>query len=579
MSVSHWNEYLKPLLEKSEQEKVGVFDIESWEWTKFQLAASYDGKEVKFHDSIDSLTSELFNFRHRGRVWYAHNGGRFDFLFLLQKIKDERHRKVKLITRGSSIISIRVQDSSRHTTELRDSLAILPDSLKRLSESFDTEVKKSTDLNFEKERFEKTNPIHVQYLKQDVVSLYQVIKKFQEMPFIKEVGSRLTAASTSIAAWRSTIKTPIRVTPKRVQDFVRESYAGGRTEIFKTEIMGGSCLDVNSLYPFCMLKSLPCEFVSESKDVSDFGFHKVTIQVPECHIPILWVKTPKLIFPTGVITGTFFSEEINLALRHGAKILKFHEGCQFSKSENLFKEYINTLYALRLKYPDSAISYVAKLLANSCYGKTGEREKKKSVYIADYENPKSWPKNAHFWRDVNTFKKVGIMEKVVEKRSPHMLAHIASAVTAHARIHMAENYYLPYESSIAYTDTDSLFTDEKLRIGQNIGELKEEYKIKYGCFILPKGYLIIKENGDKITKLKGFPKKYLKTLELNDFKNNKFEYSEKSHLLTMRQAIIQKNEYLAVGDIKKSLKAIYDKRQVLPSGETRAWKLIGGELK
>jgi hypothetical protein len=42
-----------------------------------------------------------------------------------------------------------------------------------------------------------------------------------------------------------------------IETFVRKSYFGGRTEIFKPHILKGYMSDINSSYPNAMLKTMP----------------------------------------------------------------------------------------------------------------------------------------------------------------------------------------------------------------------------------------------------------------------------------------------------------------------------------
>lgn len=93
---------------------------------------------------------------------------------------------------------------------------------------------------------------------------------------------------------------------------------------------------------------MPIERIGESNDWSEFGFHDVTVEVPDCYMPILWKKTPKLIFPTGIFRGVYFSEEIKLAVSQGARVLKHHRGEMFDSRTDFFEEYIKKLFKCAL---------------------------------------------------------------------------------------------------------------------------------------------------------------------------------------------------------------------------------------
>jgi len=564
---------LTKLKSNPKPESIGTFDIESNNWTQFEMAGTFNGYEFIKHDAVKDLLDYIFESPFRSKKWYAHNGGRFDFLFLLEHLKHYTTKPISLICMGSSITGITVKRDSRRHTHFRDSFALLPHSLDALSKSFETSHQKQTGkIDFDRERVSRDNPTHIEYLRHDCQSLYEILDTFQRMPLIENAGLKISLASTALAAWRSTLETDIHSTSAYVQNFVRQSYAGGRCEIFKMLLKDGFCYDVNSLYPSMLLKPLPHHYMGPTKDVDEFGFHSITAYVPKDSFPILWSKTPKLIFPTGYITGTFFSEEIKLAVANGAKIIRHHEGHHFLSSDLLFKEFVDTCYDMRLKNPTGPKNMTAKLLMNATYGKLGEKELKKSLYIVNPDAPHTWPKPPYSqWRSPAFFKKYGMLTKEVYKRQAHMQVHIASAVTAYGRIHMAKNFYIPYRDEIAYTDTDSVYLKSQLPEGIGLGALKKEYSIKSAAFILPKGYYIETQDGKIIRKLKGFSKKFINSLNRQDFNNRSFNSTEKSKLLTFREALIRKNEFLATADKIKSLKAIYDKREMLPNGDTRAW--------
>jgi hypothetical protein len=82
---------------------------------------------------------------------------------------------------------------------------------------------------------------------------------------------------------------------------------------------------------------------------------------------------------------------------------------------------------------------------------------------------------------------------------------ISSAVTAYARIHMIK---FKISGCCVYTDTDSVFTSEKLEnkfIGSELGLMKDELNgltIKQGCFLGIKkyGYQYLDKNNTLVTK-------------------------------------------------------------------------------
>lgn len=542
------------------------------------MAGFYDGREYIQLDSIDALLDEILQERNRSRTIFAHNGGRFDFLFLCDAIK-ATGKQVHMITQGPRITALKIQLGDRHYVHLQDSFALLPESLANLCATFNPKTSKQVGaIDFENERVDKNNERHKSYLRSDCESLWHILKTYRELPIIRDVGLRLTRSSVGLAAFRISMKRAVRTTPDFVQEFVRSAYAGGRCEIFRQTLRNGSAVDANSLYPAMMLKPLPLEYIGESNDFTEFGFHDVTVQVPECYIPILWHKSPKLIFPTGIFRGTYFSEEIKLAISQGAKILKYHKGMHFSREIDFFKEYIENAYKMRLENPTGPLNTLGKDLMNHTYGKFAEREMKKSLIKVNQLDPKTWPKQFKYFNSEKMFSKTGLIEIERWHRAPHMLCHISAAVTAYGRCHMALNAYLPYASSIAYTDTDSAHGDINIGNKPELGAFKTEYSIKNAFYLLPKGYFIEKQDGKIIKKLKGFSKKSLDSLTYDLFKNGKISVTE-NRLAGFRTSLIRENRFLSLIDQKKSVITEYNKRKLLKGGETRPWDIQKGVMR
>ena len=95
---------------------------------------------------------------------------------------------------------------------------------------------------------------------------------------------------------------------------------------------------------------------------------------------------------------------------------------------------------------------------------------------------------------------------------------VASSITAYARIFMSKFKNNP-KYKIFYTDTDSLYTDKPLDpelIGNKLGQFKLENVFDEAVFLAPKVYGGITEEGEEITKVKGYKNKVsfkdLKTL-------------------------------------------------------------------
>ena len=73
------------------------------------------------------------------------------------------------------------------------------------------------------------------------------------------------------------------------------------------------------------------------------------------NVPPKGVKRPLLpykykgetIFPRGLFTGVYFSEELKAVLPLGYKILKIHSAKEFDKTD-IFSEYIKEMYHIKM---------------------------------------------------------------------------------------------------------------------------------------------------------------------------------------------------------------------------------------
>jgi hypothetical protein len=167
---------------------------------------------------------------------YAHNGGKFDFLFLVSKIKGE----VKF--KGRAIMCAKIGNH-----ELRDSLHILPEKLAAWKkDTFDYS-------KMRKERRHKHKQEILDYLHSDCVYLFDIVKSF-----IKEFGLKLSIGQAAFGELKKSYK--VQHLSESSDEFLRRYFFGGRVEclsgrgLFDTDTRGRNykLFDVNSMYPSVM---------------------------------------------------------------------------------------------------------------------------------------------------------------------------------------------------------------------------------------------------------------------------------------------------------------------------------------
>lgn len=175
----------------------------------------------------------------RGIV-YMHNGGRFDFFYLLDWFEG------KTVIMGSRIVKAIMQLNDSHNKnnqwEFRDSYAIMP---------FPLKAYKKDDIDINK-MHKSVRHKHVEeiesYLKGDCAYLWELCMEFQ-----KEFGDYLTIASAAFAQLSSMHKFE-RLPQSQDSDLRKKFYYGGRVQCFKKGIVEQpiNIYDVNSMYPSVM---------------------------------------------------------------------------------------------------------------------------------------------------------------------------------------------------------------------------------------------------------------------------------------------------------------------------------------
>ena len=265
----------------------------------------------------------------------------------------------------------------------------------------------------------------------------------------------------------------IPILNKEQDSFIRNSYFGGASDYYRALGRKLYYYDVNSLYPFAMLKPMPHNLRNHHKDLSNhklenlFGFFKVEVTTPKNLIyPLLPYKNEGLtIHPTGKFTGVYFSEELKAVEAQGFKI-KLISGYEFSKVY-LFKDYINSFYNIK-KMSIGVERYIAKLHLNTLYGYFGRSFDLMETLIIKNDKIVNISKDHKIKNiyEINNEYSVVLINKKVDSNNSYIKSNvaIASAVTSYARIEMIKIkvYCLKNNIKLFYTDTDSIFTDKPL---------------------------------------------------------------------------------------------------------------------
>ena len=493
--------------------KFGTLDLETENRIYFKMGGIYDGSNYKEFWSLSSLVEYLQETDIS--IFYVHYLS-FDAPIIMNYLLEHCIDFAPPTEVNGKVIELRVKSSNkkRKYVRLRDSFSLFPDSQANLVKSFGVETSKfeiNDWSNVSDEDFVKRNY-------QDVKGLFEIMLKAQQY-FFGLLGVDISRSSTISQLTKDSFQTKFLkqslINPllhgygrnffldEQMNKDFRDSYAGGRTEVFDfDEHEEVKVFDVNSMYPACMLDDVPIERPVVKEDVSVEYFNHlrkkyyviadVEITLKTDRIPLLWTRHEgKLLFTDFEESrGTFHSPEIDKAVELGAKILRVFRVYVFRQKAPIFKEYIEFLYALRLKAKknkDKFQDYLCKLLMNSLYGKFAQNpERDKLIFLNDrqYLND-DYPPNTLVYAD-----DTGFFYGRVKEFSPasFYFPHWSGCITARARVKLFE--FLVESDCPVYCDTDSVMCHSlnSERVSKKLGDMKLEKTYYDFIAVQPKVY-------------------------------------------------------------------------------------------
>lgn len=497
------------------------------------------GRVEVYHDS-DSFMSALLL---RWGIFYAHNGGNFDALFVLEELFNKRGIEPQIINQGQRILSMKYGNS-----EIRDSYAIIPLSLAKGAALGGTE-KLETGLecicgldckgycSIRRDMTPENRKKLERYLIQDCIALAKSLLFLIDYSAANDLDLTNTIGSSSWSYARRLLNLPNADWRAKDYNLARESYYGGRTEVFKLASDSGYRYDINSSYPAALVHThIPigeCIRVDGASAARHFasgkeGVFSIVGRVESVERPLLPYRTDKRVcFPIGPIGGAYTGLELRYALRtNQLKIDSIGESLIWGESTPLLRNALLRLWELRARAgPSTALGQWLKWYGNSLTGKLAQNPEKNSTVInTQYGSEgKSCPANfkcggVHSTRQMccvhrctgvcgrmMPLDKAGRFWTKQSYRIP-MCGHIhwAAYMMAYARISLYGKISLP---ETAYCDTDSAYMEREStdNIGDELGQWKYEGRYFNAEFRSPKAYKYTDENGKVHAKLKGIP--------------------------------------------------------------------------
>lgn len=305
---------------------------------------------------------------------YAHNGGKFDWIYLI--------RKGLIDTSKVMIVNSRIVRAYWRGHEIRDSYSIIPCALSKMLTS--AGIKQDMDYNKMKiNRRDNYQGEILNYLMQDCIVLYSAVEEF-----IDTFGLRLTIGGTAMHEIKKTVS--FKKQDKHYDRQIRPYYMGGRVGAFHIGKIpaGYKYYDVNSLYPSTMasVDHFCGENLKRHKIKGKHGIHKALLAIQNpylikwegynnaaCAIKCEKTKATTFDLSHGIFLST--SHEINVALKYGLiDVKRVHELIE-CRSPIRFDEFVNKFARLKeqaKRNQDGMREILFKILLNSGYGKFGQ---------------------------------------------------------------------------------------------------------------------------------------------------------------------------------------------------------------
>jgi hypothetical protein len=407
------------------------------------------------------------------------------------------------------------------------------------------------------------NPQNLTYCKKDCLITYNFIKSMAQRYEREQIPLKTTIGQTAISLWKEKFwKKPIYKLSREFIEFLKPAYYGGRVECFHIGKITGNVhsADIKSMYPSRMMKLYPYPFkFSGSPDILKEGITYAKV-FSDLALPVLPFRGDDgiLSFPNGSFTGAWSNVELRYFISCGGVVRRIIDGITFNETCYPFREYVKFVWEKRQRAAgtDDFLDYLYKLLSNNLYGKFAQGNER-TVIINELQfkglKLSQIPDNFKEFQGLYILKQIGDY--------PFFSNYIWSIyTTAYARIYLHEILsHFSRKSKVLYCDTDSIYWQGKkdiFKFGSDLGDLNYEHEYEYMEIRGNKFYDV----GGKI-KCKGVPKKNM----LEFFNKGYAEYQKPLRLKEAIRRNLQPNVWI---DYTKKNKIIYNKRKVLPDGNT-----------
>lgn len=443
------------------------------------------------------------------RAVYAHNGGGWDWLSLIEYvIQKDRSHTFHTIQNNNRIVCVIIPYNAHVTIRLCDSWYLIAGNgskgtLQDLGEKYLGEGKLKID-HLPEWYWKNDRETYWKYAYRDTEMLYRIMVRFMDIVYnrIARIGKvGLTIPSTSLRCYQTSYL-PFEIqTPEndKVKTALRRAYVGGRVEVFRSGYYEHiNVYDFNSLYPSVM----------QNTAVPIGGNPKYTnrLRLDKCGVyHIRFVQRNRKLLPLLMVDGLgsyegegwYYTNELRRFVDKAQGEIEIVSGFYFSDSAEIFKGFVDTMYALRMTDRDGPLGNTAKLMMNSLYGKFAQQTDRSRVVFCDCDEIKGYMKAGAEVELLNP--ELSIYRITETKPAPFEHVGIAGTITSEARARLWE----AFDSGTVYCDTDSVHTTCDLpNTSAELGAMKLEFSGE-AVYCGKKLYALRKPDGKETVKAKG----------------------------------------------------------------------------
>lgn len=524
--------YLKPYQGQARRRRKIAGDIETRGlFGSFLLGALYDGGEVTFYESAETMVDSMLARKRAGSVYLFHNGYNYDLKYLLpvlvERIGGSLNEIVPLVLNNNRMISLKVRTKQKRVYTLWDTTNIAKTSLEKLSAKFAPDFAK-LPFNHATTIFDPANAAHREYLEYDVKGLYHAIENLESL-LMEHFDVSLSATISSVASksFRRSIKRPYLRLGGKADKFFRKTIRGGFN--YQRDINGHSnCiqLDVNAMYASNMRGEYPVSSPIRSHHYrSDrLGAWRCEVQCWPDRVTMPFLDAAGATQAYGVFEANLWVETIEFARSRGYVIIPL-DGYWFEKTAPVYAAFIDQCEALELPNKGNSIGEMVKSIRNNVYGNSVMR-KERMEYCVSLDTP------GDGWQEVIDVKSPKeelsfvpcLWQKEIMVESENMMPHWGALTLARSRVaavrlvEVVNGFYCDTDSAFCgVEDYDRAIAAGAIAVGLKYGELKVEGRFDYFRILSPKCYFARLEDGTIKRRHKGISHDALSPDQLEAF--------------------------------------------------------------